>query len=108
MNSKKTGRPEKNATQVPQTAIKDVSTFGEAPSYYANNAEVKMSPWDIRFSLGEIQGLKEGKLLVKNLAIVHMSPIHAKAFSAILAKKIIQYEEKVGPIPTPPTAEEPK
>jgi hypothetical protein len=95
-------QPQDDNVEAQAIVSTEISNTEDWPSYYTNHAEIRISPWDVRLTLGEIKTIKEGRIRVKNLATVFMSPVHAKVFSDILAEKIVQYEEKVGPIPVPP------
>jgi hypothetical protein len=76
---------------------------------YSNAANLDMSPWDFRFTFGEMKS-ELGKMPKIEQAVgIVMSPQHAKAFSQMLAMHVQEYEKNVGeiklpqPVPMPTT-----
>lgn len=63
-----------------------------APTFYANNANVTIGPWDVRIRLSQVEEATLERLTLNELCTIYMSPQHAKAFSDLLAKKVAQHE----------------
>jgi hypothetical protein len=89
----------------PRTELK--ITFvekGPVPSIYANNAQVRVLPWDIRIDFGEVSEITGGEFVVERKAYITMSPTHAKAFLKVLEDDLSNYEKQFGKIwqPTQP------
>jgi len=97
----KTNRPVEQTEQQVQIIAVDTE-----PSMYANNVEIKLSAWDVRFWFGEIQNVNpEAKeIMVTRRVRVIMSPQHAKAFSKVLADNIQKYEDAFGELQVEPNA----
>lgn len=72
-------------------------------SAYANNADIAISPWDIRIVFTELVGnIGEPEPLSKELrANIVMAPAHAKALVAALLTGVRQYEQVYGDIKMP-------
>lgn len=70
-------------------------------SLYANNAEVDLTPWDVRLRFGEVTQANREKLLISDVAQVYLSPQHAKALLRALEGGIAIYEKQYGEIPDP-------
>jgi len=51
----------------------------DAPTYYANNANIDLSTFDVRLRFGQIQGAEGDILNVKEVAYVFMSHAHFRA-----------------------------
>lgn len=74
-------------------------------SYYANDTQLQITPWDVRFVFGVIEeppNAERKTIKVKSLGEVRMSPQHAKRVAMILVQQLKAYEEGIGPIPQPP------
>jgi hypothetical protein len=74
-------------------------------SIYANDTQLQTTPWDMRFTFGEISVEPSDddttKVTVKTTAEIRMSPQHAKRVAIILVQQIKAYEANFGPIPQP-------
>jgi hypothetical protein len=73
-------------------------------SLYANDTQVQITPWDIRFMFGVVQdppNKERPTVLVKQVGEVRMSPQHAKVVALVLLRQIQNYEKVVGQIPIP-------
>lgn len=72
-------------------------------SLYANDTQVQLSFWDIRLIFGVISNIPtpESGVQVTTVGEVRMSLQHAKRVAMILIQQLKQYEETIGPIPTP-------
>jgi uncharacterized protein DUF3467 len=70
---------------------------------YANDAQFRTTPWDIRITFGSIAASAESdkELVVKELSEVYMSPQFAKRVAMVLLTQIQHYERTIGPIPLP-------
>ncbi len=76
-------------------------------SLYANDTQIRMTPWDILLIFGEITGFPTADNPMVTVALrgeVRMSPQHAKRVLAVLQRQIDMYERTVGPIPLPKEA----
>lgn len=78
----------------------------KSPSYmnlYANSCNLEVSPWDFKFTFGEVARSvpPEPPAAINEHVTVTMSPQHAKALLAILQQNIITYEHQVGEIKLP-------
>jgi|ERR1017187_8960611 hypothetical protein len=75
-------------------------------SIYANDIQVQVSPWDMRFILGEVTDpieTAEHVVTIRQLAELRISPQLAKSLSVILIDQLRKYEENFGQIPGPRT-----
>jgi hypothetical protein len=68
-------------------------------SRYANNVNIAVTPWDIRFTFGVIEEADAEHIVFENHTEVYMSPQHAKAFASVLARRIAEYESTFALIP---------
>ena len=78
------------------------------PTYYVNNAQFAISPFDLRIDLGELQSADQQ---TKTLYSVHKARLmfswhFAKTFLIVLKAQIDQYEKTFGTIPVVPSAAE--
>ena len=60
--------------------IRYTNPDAELPTYYVNNVEMGISPWDMRFRVGQIVTADEKELAIKNVATIYMSIEHARIF----------------------------
>lgn len=73
-------------------------------SLYANDAQIQMTPWDLRIILGQISSTPspgDPTMLVRLIGDVRMSPQLAKKVTQILLGQIQLYERTIGPIAIP-------
>ena len=68
------------------------------PKFYANNVELRLSPWDFRITFGEVLDATEDGLIIERKVIVSMSPQHTKAVLDLLERNVKRYEEEFGEI----------
>src|SRR5690242_11723065 len=68
-------------------------------SVYANDVQLQTTPWDMRFTLGEVIDEENGILGVNQLGELRMSPQLAKRLAAIMAEQLKAYEMRFGEIP---------
>lgn len=69
---------------------------------YANNANLAIAPWDVRFIFSEIVTTsKPGEVANELKAHVVMTPAHAKAMINALVQTINAYEKQFGEIKMP-------
>lgn len=87
----------------------DLSVLGMPPmvqgdshqTVYINSSRAGISPWDIRFSLGQVVERTPTESVNQDVVTVIMAPGHAKAFLAQVSKAIQAYEDSFGPINDP-------
>lgn len=86
---------------------REVRTATSFASYYSNDTIMETGPWDVRFRFGHVveNDKANARIIVEQLAEVHVSPQHAKRLHQILTEHLRQYEEMFGPIPMPPKTE---
>jgi hypothetical protein len=73
-------------------------------SLYVNYTQVQVTPWDVRFMLGVIDGVPSPEnptVLIKQIGEIRMSPQHAKKVAQVLVNQIANYEKNIGPIVLP-------
>jgi hypothetical protein len=73
-------------------------------SAYANDAQLQMTPWDMRLTWGEISiaaTTEMPRVVVNQLGEVRVSPSLAKKLAMIMIQQIRTYEERFGIIPMP-------
>ena len=74
-------------------------------SLYANDVQVQVTPWDVRLILGEIASVptpEDQTVVVREVGELRLSPQLAKRLALILIEQLRHYEDRFGPIPTPP------
>lgn len=76
--AKKKGTPTVVAPAQPFKKVESVAG-NDVPTYYVNNANIDLSTFDVRFRLGQIQGVVDSVLQVKEVAYVFMSHAHFRA-----------------------------
>ena len=89
----------KNKRPTPRKVI--YSGADEAERVYANSVQLQTTPWDFRFTFGEIVSADVKKLEISEKVVLHMSPQHTKATLDLIQKHVKAYEDKYGPIITP-------
>jgi hypothetical protein len=80
-----------DAPMVPKKRKLELVAGDDLPTYYVNHIAIELSTFDIRFSLGQIQGATEAVLQVKDVARVFMSHSHFRALVSAInssAKKL--------------------
>ncbi len=97
-NKRKPRKDTPVATTTP-TLIPEHVNSENALTFYVSSAEIFVTVYDFRLRIGEILKVGEGKLVIKDLVTLYMSPQHALALTAILANRIRNYEEQYGKIP---------
>lgn len=65
----------------------------DPPTYYVNHVNIDLSTWDVRFRMGQIQGVQEGALQIKEVGSVYMSHGHAKAFLDALTRTLAKVDQ---------------
>jgi hypothetical protein len=87
----------------PSAAVKlNATRSSEYSQFYANNAQLRMSNWDILIEFGKIEDISPEAITVSVTTGVYMSIQHAKAFSAALAQNIASYESAFGTVALEP------
>lgn len=77
----------------------------EAPAYFVNSVRILSSIFDFTvlfFQLKMISTEEGDQGQLREVAKIYLSPQHAKAISELLSRKVSEYEEQFGPIPTGP------
>lgn len=70
----------------------------EVVGVYTNNASINLNNWDASLVFGEIQGEKDGKLIISPRVKVTMSLQFAKALRDLLDENLADFEDKFGEI----------
>jgi len=70
----------------------------EFRSLYSNNIHLRMLPWDIQLTFGEILSADESKVVVESRVAVNLSPQTAKSLLKVLAGIVQRYEAQIGEI----------
>ena len=73
-------------------------------SLYVNDTQIEVTPWDFRFTFGEITRAPTADnptVGVKSTGEIRMSPQHAKKLAEILVQTLQRYESAIGKIPLP-------
>lgn len=73
-------------------------------SIYANDAQVQLTPWDVRLIFGVISNIPsddDPAVVVKQIGEVRVSLPMAKKMAMILIAQLAHYEKNVGPITLP-------
>ncbi len=71
----------------------ETKTDDKTQTFYANNASIEMSNFDVKFRLGQIQSASHELITVLDVIHVYMSHAHAKAFLDALATALKQFEQ---------------
>lgn len=100
--SKKNGKPVKTPSSparlirvkgLPVTKVEDAT-----PSIYTNYVQVETQFFDVKLKLGEVISIEDGGMKVKDIAVVFLSPPHAKVLSRLLRERMDAYEAVFGEI----------
>ena len=67
-------------------------------SLYSNNIQLRLMPWDIQLTFGEILSANATKMVIENRLAVNLSPQTAKSLLKVLAGIVQRYEEEIGEI----------
>jgi methyl coenzyme M reductase alpha subunit len=67
-------------------------------SLYSNNIQLRLMPWDIQLTFGEILSADAAKMVVENRLAVNLSPQTAKSLLKVLAGIVQRYEDEIGEI----------
>ncbi len=78
----------------------------DAPSFAPGQIRILVATLDFTLLLGELRLDTEGVLNMTEICRIRLSPQHAKALTALLAKNVIDYESEIGPIILPEVVEE--
>jgi len=70
-------------------------------TFYSNSSRMGISPWDIRFTLGQVIEVPPGRQINLDEATFVMVPAHAKIFWENLGKTIEKFEQSFGQIVVP-------
>jgi hypothetical protein len=71
--------------------------------FYANNVSFRMTVFDVLLDFGIIVGADQESIQLKPVAVVAMSPQHAKALAELLTTHIQTYERQFGKLPEAPS-----
>ena len=78
----------------------------DAPTFAPSQIRILVAALDITLLLGEVR-LDAGSVPeMTEICRIRLSPQHAKALAALLAKNVLEYESQVGPIILPEVEEE--
>jgi hypothetical protein len=72
------------------------------PVIYVNQAEIRMSFYDFMIRMGTTVGVQGEKTMVREDALVAMSPQLVKVLASLLPTYIAAYEKEWGEIPSVP------
>lgn len=86
-----------SAGEVP-TKERKVTFAGEPTVYYANNAAIQVSNFDVRLQFGLIQDASEQAVNIKRIADVYMTHEHFN----LMYDLITQYVESIRPVKVEP------
>lgn len=105
-----TEHPEKRLLTAEEMLTKSIQNNLDLPRFYANNAGLNITQWDVRLVFGEIVGKEdEGrKGLIEPKVAVSISLHLAKALGEMLTKNIERYEETFGKINLPEAKDQEK
>jgi len=78
----------------------------EAPRYYSNSIIITPAFFDFRMEFGEVLEVRGDEMVIREQAVIYISPQHAKALFELLKGRIALYEGLFGEIPKAP--DEPK
>jgi len=91
--------------KLPEPPMVVTNVEADVPTFYANNAQLVSTPWDLRINFGELTGPpQDGMLPLRNPVSVVMSWAHAKALVSVLAANLSNYEASFGEIRIGPKA----
>jgi hypothetical protein len=81
--------------------IKANAEFRRSENYfrvYVNQAEMGITPFDIRISLGELVGMDGSNVVIQRHGTIVMAPAQAKIFLVSLQQTIATFERQFGVI----------
>ncbi len=72
-------------------------------SYYSNDVQSQVSPWDVRLQFGLIQEVDKeaNRATIELMAEVRLSPQIVKRVLRLIETQLKDYEDKFGTIPLP-------
>ena len=91
----------KAATDNPQQRQERETEYRQAPNFtslYSNNIHLRLTPWDIQLTFGEILSADATKMVIENRLAVNLSPQTAKSLLRVLDGIVKQYEAQIGEI----------
>jgi Protein of unknown function (DUF3467) len=91
-------KPELDHQDTPQRPEPEFHQAADFFSLYSNNVRLRVTPWDIQLTFGEVLVADETKLVIENRLAVNLSPQTAKALLKALAGMVQQYEANIGEI----------
>ena len=85
----------KKAKKLKKTSpsVEFTKPLNEVPTFYANNTQVAISPYDLRLTFGQVADLTDKGVTVEPQTMVLMSLDHAKAVRDLLISQLDKYEE---------------
>jgi len=103
MAKKTSGQTKRAAAETPRAEAKPrkvvtLPPTTELPVLYINNVAVDISSWDVKFRLGRVEGLEGDTVTVKDVAIMYMSHLHARAFAIALIQSIQRMDALPAPV----------
>ena len=82
------------AVSLPSSKRRIESSSNEkTQTFYANNAFVDVSNWDVKIRFGLVQSANPEAVTVLDVAHIYMSHEHAEAFAEALTKTVNQIEK---------------
>lgn len=89
--------------------LQDTKRSENFKTFYVNNTRFGYTKWDIQMLCSQVSVTLDVKgSPVEEVALITMSPAHAKAVYKALGENIKIYEDEYGEIPVPPEIEKPK
>lgn len=67
---------------------------GDVPVFYANNANVEVSNWDVKIRLGTVRAATATVISVQDVAHVYMSHSHFRAFVKSMTDLLDRIDKK--------------
>jgi Lhr-like helicase len=92
----------KTQKQPNKTAVRAMPEFIADENHktiYSNIVQVLHGVYDFQLTFGLVEGLQKGKMSVKALQTVVISPQHAKQLALLLAENVAKYERHYMAIP---------
>jgi hypothetical protein len=98
MPKKKTTAQPKGETDNTAALSAIWNTATDFKTIYTNFVQAAFSPLDIVMTLGDVQGVTEGRYIIEARARVVMTPAEAKILVRIMGNTLKNYEAKFGEV----------
>ena len=79
-----------------------IKNLDEAPAIYTNAIQITASLFDFRIRCSQALASDDSGVLLREVALIYMSPHHAKSLLRLLVSRIHLYERELGEIPGSP------